>query len=164
LYPKPRRVDSIPKLKRGDPSHVQGFILNKLWFTHCWARNGRHNKHIDLENDLHTGYDDQFKGAILSEARALHKLGFVTIFKSLGRDAICAVFSEEIFPVVLPLINAYLKATGQDPLEPNIREIITGKRSEKKTHCQMRNCENSQECTDKLRIVDLFTELKTRWI
>lgn len=81
---------------------------------------------------MHTGYDDQFKGAILSEARALHKLGFVTIFKSLGRDAICAVFSEEIFPVVLPLINAYLKATGQDPLEPNIREIITGKRSEKK--------------------------------
>ena len=129
---KPWRVESIPKLKQGDPTHVQGFILNKLWSIRCWARNGRHNKHIDLENDLHTGYDKRFKGTILSEAEALHARGLVTIFKSEGRDAICAVFSEEVFREVLSLRNAYLKATGQEPLEGNIREVITGKRSEKK--------------------------------
>jgi len=99
---------------------------------HCWARNGHHGSHIDLENDLHKGYDKRFKGAILSEARALHTRGLVTIFKSEGRDAISAVFSEEVFRAALPLINAYLKATGQEPLEGTIREIITGKRPEKK--------------------------------
>lgn len=122
----------IPTPKIGDPKHVQGFILYKLWLGHCWARGGRHHKHIDLENDLPTNYDKKFRSAILSEARALHTRGLVTIFKSEGRDAISAVLSEECIQTGLPMVNAYLKAVGEEPLEGTIREIITGKRSARK--------------------------------
>ena len=100
----------------------------------CWARAGRHGKHIDLEDDLHTNYDKKFKGEILSQARELHTRQLASIFKSEGRDVIAAVFpSESVIRAGLPVINAYLKAIGEDPLEADIREIITGKRSEKKT-------------------------------
>jgi hypothetical protein len=85
-----------------------------------------------LEDDLPTNYDKRFKGTILSEARMLHTSGLVAIFKSEGRDAICAVLSEESIGAALPTVNAYLKAVGEEPLEGDIREIITGKRSTKK--------------------------------
>jgi hypothetical protein len=98
----------------------------------CWARGGSHHKHIDLENDLHTNYDKKFKGSILSEARNLHAEGLVTIFKSEGRDVIAAVFpSEEVLRVAVPRINAYLRAIDEPPLEPDIREILTGRKSER---------------------------------
>jgi hypothetical protein len=125
-------VDWIPIVSKGDPKHVRGFILYKLWLGHCWARGGQHHKHIDLENDLPTNYDSKFRSAILSQARALHIRGLVTIFKSEGRDAISAVLSEECIRTGLPIVNAYLKAVGEEPLEGTIREIITGKRSVKK--------------------------------
>jgi hypothetical protein len=125
-------VDWIPTLRKGDPKHVQGFILYKLWLGHCWARGGRHHKHIDLENDLPTNYDKRFRSVILSEARALHTRSLVTIFKSEGRDAISAVLSEGCIQTGLPIVNVYLKAVGEEPLEGTIREIITGKRSARK--------------------------------
>jgi hypothetical protein len=78
---------------------------------------------------LPTNYDKRFKGTILSEARTLNTLRLVSIFKSEGRDVICAVLSEECIRVGLPIVNAYLKAVGEEPLEGTIREIITGKRS-----------------------------------
>jgi len=120
-------------LKKGDPKHIQGFILYKLWCEHCWAkRKGKHQKSIDLENDLHTNYDKRFKGDIREQAERLCTYGLVHIFKSEGRDAICAILSEDAFQAALPTVNAYLKAIGEAPLEGTIREIITGKRSEKK--------------------------------
>ena len=103
-------MDWIPTLRKGHPKHVQGFILYKLWLGHCWARGGQHHKHMDLENDLHTNYDKRFRGVVLSEARALHTLGLVTIFKSEGRDAISAVLSEECIQAGLPIVNADLEA------------------------------------------------------
>ncbi len=125
-------MDWIPTLTKGDPKHIQGFILYKLWLSHCWARKGKHHKHIDFENDLPTNYDKKFRSAILSEARVLHTRRLVTIFPSEGREAISAVFSEETIQAGLPIVNAYLKAVGEEPLEGTIREIITGKRSTKK--------------------------------
>ena len=62
----------------------------------------------------------------------MHTRGLVTIFKSAGRDAISAVLSEECIRAGLPIVNAYLKAVGEEPLEGTIREIITGKRSARK--------------------------------
>lgn len=98
----------------------------------CWAREGRHHKHIDLENDLHTNYGKQFKSDVEAEARNLHAEGLVAIFKSEGRDAISAVFpSEEVLHAALPKINAYLRAIGEQPLEPDIREVLTGRKSER---------------------------------
>jgi hypothetical protein len=98
----------------------------------CWARGGSHHRHIDLEDDLHTNYGKEFKSRIEAEARNLHTEGLVAIFKSEGRDAISAVFpSEGVLRVALPRINAYLRAIGEQPLEPDIREILTGKKSEK---------------------------------
>jgi len=100
----------------------------------CWARGGQHHKHIDLENDLHTNYGKAFKSQIIAMARDLHAEHLVTIFKSEGRDAISAVIpSEELMHVALPKINAYLKAIGEPSLDADIREILTGKRSEKTT-------------------------------
>ena len=122
-------MDCIPIAKKGNPTHVRGFILYKLWLSHCWISKGRHHKHIDLEDDLPTSYDKRFKGTIISEARTLHTHGYVSIFKSEGRDVICAVLSEECIRGGLPIVNAYLKAVGEEPLEGTIREIITGKRS-----------------------------------
>jgi hypothetical protein len=61
----------------------------------CWARGGRHHRHIDLENDLYTNYGKEFKGDIIAQARELHTQRLVTIFKSEGRDAISAVFPSE---------------------------------------------------------------------
>lgn len=81
---------------------------------------------------MHTNYDKKFRGVILSEARALHTRGLVTVFKSEGRDAISAVLSEECIRAGLPIVNAYLTAVGEEPLEGTIREIITGKHSTKK--------------------------------
>lgn len=96
----------------------------------CWAKGGYHHKHIDLENDLHTGYGKEFKGQIIAEARQMNTEHLVTIFKSEGRDAIAAVVpSEELIRIALPRINAYLRAIGEPPLEPDIREILTGKKS-----------------------------------
>ena len=113
---------------------MQGFILNKLWYMRCWAKGGYHHKHIDLENDLYTGYGKEFKAQIIAQARQMNAEHLVTIFKSEGRDAIAAVVpSEELMRIALPRINAYLKAIGEPPLEPDIREILTGKRSEKTT-------------------------------
>jgi len=127
-------VEQVPKLRKGDPLHIQGFILYKLWFQKCWARGGIHHRHIDLENDLHTNYGKEFKSSIEAEARNLHTEGLATIFKSEGRDAISAVFpSEGVLHLALPRINAYLKAIGEQPLEPDIREILTGKKSERTT-------------------------------
>jgi hypothetical protein len=64
----------------------------------------------------------------------LHAEHLVTIFKSEGRDAIAAVIpSEELLRVALPRINAYLKAIGELPLEADIREILTGTKSQKTT-------------------------------
>jgi hypothetical protein len=98
----------------------------------CFARAGKHHKHIDLENDLHTNYGKEYKGAIESEARNLHAKGLVTIFKSEGHDAIAAVFpTEGVLRVALPKINAYLRAIREPPLEPDIREILTGRKSER---------------------------------
>jgi hypothetical protein len=33
----------------------------------------------------------------------------------------------------LPIVNAYAKSVGEEPLEGTIRDIITGKRSERKS-------------------------------
>jgi hypothetical protein len=63
----------MPTTKKGEPAHVQGFILYKLWLMGCWARAGAHGKSIDLEHDLPTNYDKQFKPAILEQAAELKK-------------------------------------------------------------------------------------------
>jgi hypothetical protein len=63
----------------------------------------------------------------------LHTRGLVTIFKSEGRAAISAVISEECIRAGLPIVNAFLRAVGQEPLDGTIREIITGKRSTAKS-------------------------------
>lgn len=125
-------MDSIPKLRQGDPTHVQGFILYKLWISRCWASGGQHAKHIDLENDLPTNYDRQYRGIILSQAEELKRRGLVSIWPSAGRKAVAAVPSKPALEAALPIVNAYLISVGLDPIEGDIREALSGKRSEKK--------------------------------
>lgn len=128
----PERVDCIPQLRKGDPEHVRGFILYKLWMMGCWAREGKHGKHIDLENDLPTNYEKRFKGVVLEQAGELKNANLVHIFPSGTRKAICAVLSEDAIKEGLSFVNPYLESVGEEPLDSSLREIITGKRSEKK--------------------------------
>ncbi len=126
-------MDSIPKSARDEPRIVQGFIIYKLWMLKCWARGGQqHAKHIDLENDLPTNYPAQFRTNVLHEAEELNRNGLIRIWPSSGRKAVAAVPSKPALEAALPLVNAYLKAVGEDPIEGDIREVISGKRSERK--------------------------------
>jgi len=127
-------VDPIPNIRKGDPAHVQGFILYKLWLMGCWARGGGHGKSIDLEHDLPTNYDRQYKSTILQQAAELKSRGLINIWPAAGgRKAVAAIISEEAIKAGLPIVNAYARSVGEEPLEGTIREIITGKRSEKKS-------------------------------
>jgi hypothetical protein len=127
-------VECIPKVRRGDPAHVQGFILYKLWLMGCWARGGAHGKSIDLEQDLPTNYDKQYKSVILEQAAELKRRGLINIWPAAGgRKAVAAIVSEEAIKTGLSIVNSYAKSVGEEPLEGTIREIITGKRSEKKS-------------------------------
>jgi hypothetical protein len=99
----------------------------------CWARGGQqHAKHIDLENDLPTNYPAQYRGNILDEAEELNRKGLIRIWPSAGRKAVAADPSKQALEAALPLVNAYLRLVGEDPIEGDIREVLTGKRSEKK--------------------------------
>jgi hypothetical protein len=127
-------VESIPNIRKGDPAHVQGFILYKLWLTGCWARGGGHGKSIDLEHDLPTNYDKKYKSTVLHQAEELKSMGLINIWPAAGgRRAIAAIISEEAIKAGLPIVNDYAKSVGEEPLEGTIREIITGKRSERKS-------------------------------
>jgi hypothetical protein len=127
-------VDPIPNIRKGDPAHVQGFILYKLWLMGCWARGGGHGKSIDLEHDLPTNYDRQYKSTILQQAAELKSRGLINIWPAAGgRKAVAAIISEGAIKAGLPIVNAYAKSVGEEPLEGTIREIITGKRSKKKS-------------------------------
>jgi hypothetical protein len=68
-------VECIPNIRKGDPAHVEGFILYKLWLMGCWARGGGHGKSIDLEHDLPTNYDEQYGSTILQQAAELRRWG-----------------------------------------------------------------------------------------
>ena len=60
--------------------------------------------------------------------------GLINIWPAAGdRKAVAAIISEEAIKAGLPMVNAYVKSVGEEPLEGTIREIITGKRSEKKS-------------------------------
>lgn len=127
-------MESIPKIRKGDPAHVQGFILYKLWLMGCWARGGEHGKSIDLEHDLPTNYDKKYKSTVLHQAEKLKIMGLINIWPAAGgRRAVAAIISEEAIKAGLPIVNAYAKSVGEEPLEGTIRDIITGKRSERKS-------------------------------
>jgi len=98
----------------------------------CWARGGQHGKHMDLNHDLPTNYDQRYRGDILSGAEELNRIGLITIWPAGNRRAVAAASSEDAIKAALPKVNAYLSSVGEDPLEESIREIITGKRTEKK--------------------------------
>jgi len=126
-------VDYTPKPARDDPKIIQGFIIYKLWMLKCWARGGQqHAKHIDLENDLPTNYPAQYRGNILDEAEELNRKGLIRIWPSAGRKAVAADPSKQALEAAIPLVNAYLRSVGEDPIEGDIREVLTGKRSEEK--------------------------------
>ncbi len=126
-------MDSIPKLKPGDPRHVQGFIIYKLWMKQCWARGGQHNRSIDLEHDLPTSYPRQHAAEVLKQAEELKKIGLITYWPAAGgRKAVAAVPSKPALEAAIPIVNDYLVSVGENPIEGDIREALTGKRSEKK--------------------------------
>ena len=97
-------------------------------------RSDERSEALDLEHDLPTNYDRQYKSTILQQAAELKNKGLINIWPAAGdRKAVAAIISEEAIKAGLPIVNAYAKSVGEEPLEGTIREIITGKRSEKKS-------------------------------
>ncbi len=88
---------------------------------------------IDLDHDLPTNYPREHAGEVLTRAEELKRRGLITYWPAArGRRAVAAVPSEPALKAALPLVNGYLRSVGEEPIEGDIREALTGKRSEKK--------------------------------
>ena len=87
---------------------------------------------IDFDHDLPTGYDRRYEGDILTQGEALKRIDLIAIWPaSGGRRAVAIVISGPALEASIPLINGYLESVGLDPLEGDIREVMSGKRTEK---------------------------------
>jgi len=114
------------RLREGDPEHIRGFILNKLYTLRCWVRpGGRPRGHISL-SDLPKGYPKRFRGLFPKQVDILRRMGLVVTFPHAG-DAephISAVLDPEALERGLEICNAYRESVGLPPLNRSLRELI----------------------------------------
>lgn len=96
---------------------VAGFILNKLYLGHYFARpnNLKHGRHTDVDN-MTKGYDPRYKGNFKKVIRNLEKYGLVIVFPSAGSKHICAILTNEAITIGLRYCNAYRKLVSLLPL------------------------------------------------
>lgn len=98
-------------LKEGDPEHVRGYILYKLyWYLHSWVIPGKDPKRHYPLTDMKKGYPKQWWGRFDKEFKELRREGLVHIFSHIGggEDHICAVKAEDAVVRGLVCINKYL--------------------------------------------------------
>lgn len=114
------------ELQPGDPKHIQGFILNKLYTLRLWVKpGGRPHGHTSLSN-LPKGYPKRFRGRFSAQVRALRRMGFIITFPHSGdRELhVSAVLDDEAVERGLGICNAYRHAVGLPPLGRSFREIV----------------------------------------
>ena len=114
------------ELRPGDPDHIRGFILNKLYTMRMWVRpGGRPRGHTSLSN-LPKGYPRRFRGLFPAQVRVLRRMGLIVTFPHSGdrEPHVSAVLSPESVERGLELCNAYRHAVGLPPLGRSFRELV----------------------------------------
>lgn len=107
-----------------DEAIIAGFVLNKLYLGHYFARphNVRHGRHTDIDN-MPKGYDPKYKGNFRRVIRNLEKSGLVVVFPSAGSKHICAILTNEAIVIGLKYCNAYRKLVSLPPLDKKFAEL-----------------------------------------
>lgn len=107
-----------------DETIIAGFILNKLYLGHYFARpnNLRHGRHTDVDN-MPKGYDPKYKGSFKKVIRNLEKSGLVVVFPSAGSRHICAILTNEAITNGLRYCNAHRKLVSLPSLDRNFKEL-----------------------------------------
>ncbi len=103
---------------------IAGFILNKLYLGHYFAKPGnlKHGKHTEVDN-MPKGYDTKQRGKFKRVIDDLKKQGLVLVFKSTGSEHICAILTNEAIERGLKLCNAYRKLVELPPLDRQFKEL-----------------------------------------
>lgn len=103
---------------------IAGFILNKLYLGHYFAKPGnfKHGRHTEVDN-MPKGYNSKHRGAFKKVINDLKKQGLVLVFKSTGSEHICAILTNEAVERGLKLCNAYRKLVELQPLDRQFKEL-----------------------------------------
>lgn len=106
------------QLKEGDPEHIRGFIMNKLYCLGCFTQPGKTPKKHYPITDIKKGYKKQYWGDFDKQLKTLAREGIIHRFPHTGggEDHIVAVKSKEAITRGLTYANAWLKAQGMPPL------------------------------------------------
>ena len=107
-----------------DETILAGFMLNKLYLGHYFARpnNLTHGRHTDVDN-MPKGYDPKNKGNFKKVIRNLEKAGLVVVFPSAGSKHICAILTNEAITIGLRYCNAYRKLVSLHSLDKEFKEL-----------------------------------------
>ena len=107
-----------------DDAIIAGFILNKLYLGHYFARpnNLKHGRHTDVDN-MPKGYDPKYKGNFKKVIHNLEKSGLVIVFSSAGSKHIYAILSNEAITIGLQYCNAFRNLVSLPPLDKDFKEL-----------------------------------------
>ena len=117
-------VEDPERPKIGEPRHIKGFILNKLYLGGYFAKRGgrHHGKHTSIKN-LPKGYAPKYRGDFPGIVDELRRDGLLLVFPSGGEKHVCAVLETQKIESGLLMVNAFRRSTGLLPLDRGFREI-----------------------------------------
>ncbi len=112
-----------------DDDIIAGFILNKLYLGHYFAKPGnlKHGKHTEVDN-MPKGYSPKYHGQFKKVINYLKKQGLVLVFKSTESDHICAILTNEAVERGLKLCNRFRKIGELPPLDKQFNELKESKK------------------------------------
>ena len=116
------------KLEEGHPEHIKGFILNKLYVSGYFAKQGKkhHGKHTNVKN-LPKGYPNKYRGSFSKIVKELKKAGLILVFPSTGEYHVCAILDPNLVDVGLKLVNAYRLSVGLPTLPDKLGMVFKRK-------------------------------------
>jgi hypothetical protein len=107
-----------------DNDIIAGFILNKLYLGHYFAKPGnfKHGRHTEVDN-MPKGYDPKHHGQFKKIINDLKKQGLVLVFKSTKSEHICAILTDEAVGRGLKLCNKYRNLVALPELDKQFKEL-----------------------------------------
>lgn len=114
------------KLQIGDPRHIKGFILNKLYLGGYFAKRGKkhHGKHTSTKS-LPRGYKPKYRGDFTGIIAELRRDGLILVFPAGKEKHVCAVITPEKIESGLRLVNAWREAVELPALDKAFTEVVT---------------------------------------